>query len=395
MPIPPSVANAGRIFDNVVSVLKSCLSGYSSPVALHEPYFPGNEWRYVKECIDTHWVSSVGSYVERFENDLSAYTGAKRAIATTNGTAALHMALILAGVKPGDEVLVPTLTFVATANAVSYTGASPHWIDSEDRTFGIDTQKLLNYLRKETEMRAGICLNRITGRPITALIGVHIFGHPFEADKVAEICREFNLFFIEDAAESVGSFYKKKHTGTFARIGVLSFNGNKIITTGGGGAILTDDEDLGKHAKHLTTTAKVAGAIEFEHDEVGYNYRLPNLNAALGCAQLETLEEFIASKRALAERYAVAFERIAGLKFIREPQDSRSNYWLSTILLDSENACRRDELIQAGGKAGFVMRPCWKLMHRLPMYAGLPQMDLSVSEDLARRIINLPSGVQQ
>lgn len=385
------------VFDTaaLTAAVASCLNTSKLPVALHEPCFPGNEWNYVKECLDTRWVSSVGSYVDRFENDLAQYTGAKRVVATVNGTSALHAALLLSGAGRGDEVLVPALTFVATANAVMYTGAVPHWIDSESAAFGVDPEKLLKYLKAETESRGGRCVNRRSGRPVAALIGVHIFGHPFRADEVAEICRDFKIAFIEDAAESLGSFYKKKHTGRFARLGVLSFNGNKIITTGGGGALLTDDEALGKRAKHLTTTAKVPQSRDFFHDEVGYNYRLPNLNAALGCAQLESLEKFISAKRALAERYEASLSSLKGLSFVHEPPQTRSNYWLCTFLLDAQAASRRDVILDAGGTAGLGMRPCWRLMHQLPMFTDFPRMDLSTAEDLVQRIICLPSGVPQ
>ena len=272
------------LIDELISAITSVTG--SGPVALHEPEFDGNEWDYIKECLDTNFVSSVGKFVDRFERDLEQYTGAKHVIAVSNGTSALHISLLLAGVEQGDEVLVPALTFVATANAVVYCGANPHFVDSEKESLGIDPEKLKTYLQATTTLIAGQCRNRSSGRVIRAMVPMHTFGHPSKIKELLEVCKEFNIAMVEDAAESLGSFYSEKHTGTFGLLGTLSFNGNKTITTGGGGAILTDDSTLAKRAKHLSTTAKVPHKWNYVHDEVGYNYRLPNLNAALGCAQL-------------------------------------------------------------------------------------------------------------
>ena len=301
---------------------------------LHEPCFSGNESKYVQQCIDSNFVSSVGEFVDRFEKELAEYTGAKYAVAVVNGTAALHISLLISGVKPGDEVLVPALSFVATANAVRYCGAKPHFVDSEEHSFGIDPEALRNYLQYNTKQRSGMCVNNNTGSQVRAMIPVHIFGHPCVIEGLLSVANEYNITLIEDASESIGSTFHGKHTGTFGKMGILSFNGNKIITTGGGGAILTDDQDLAKLAKHLTTTAKLSHRWEYIHDEIGYNYRMPNLNAALGCAQLKQLPDFLASKRQLYDRYREAFQGISQVHIIAEPKGSQSNYWIQTILLD-------------------------------------------------------------
>jgi len=380
--------NINNIFDALCSVLPSD-KGFLS---LHEPRFADKEWTYVKECLDTGWVSSVGAYVDRFESDLATYTGVKRAIAVVNGTAALHMCLILAGVQSGDEVLLPTLTFIATANAVSYCGAVQHFVDSEERTLGLDPFRLSDYLNDIADIRHNVCYNRLTGRRIKAVVPMHTFGHPVDLDPIAEVCHRFRIELIEDAAESLGSIYKGQHTGNCGRLSALSFNGNKIITTGGGGAILTNDEELAARAKYLTTTAKVPHRWEFNHDMVGYNYRLPNLNAALGCAQLEQLPCFLANKRRLADLYKSAFNGLSGLRFVSEPEFASSNYWLNAILLDEELASERDKLLKLTNDNGIMTRPAWTLMHRLPMFAECPRMDLSVAESLERRLINIPSS---
>lgn len=376
---------------SVLDVLQKALP--PGPASLHEPRFSGNEWVYVKECLDTGWVSSVGKFVDRFEEDLAAYTGVKRAIAVVNGTAALHICLLLAGVEPGDEVLLPALTFIATANALSYCGAIPHFVDSEETTLGVDPHKLHRYLEEICEARADGCYNRQTGRRIKALVPMHTFGHPVDLDPLVELCRTFNIVLIEDAAESLGSFYKGAHTGQRGLLSALSFNGNKTITTGGGGAILTNDEELGRLAKHITTTAKVPHRWEFMHDMVGYNYRMPNINAALGCAQLEELPNFLLAKRALAEHYSQAFAPLSGLKFFSEPAHARSNYWLNTLLLDDGYAGERNSLLAATNDAGIMTRPVWTLMHKLPMFTAAPRMDLQTSESLENRLINIPSSV--
>ena len=364
------------------------------PVALHEPCFSGDEWAYLKECLDSTFVSSVGKFVDRFESELADYTGAKHAVAVGNGTAALHVALQLSGVRFGDEVLVPALTFVATANAVSYCGATPHFADSEERTLGVDPHALREYLRAISEVRNGQCVNCATGQVIRALVPMHAFGHPVDIEGVLAVARDFHLVLIEDAAESLGSTVDGRHTGTFGLMGILSFNGNKTITTGGGGAILTDDTVLAKRARHLTTTAKVPHRWEYRHDEIGYNYRLPNINAALGCAQLEQLPGFISAKRRLFERYRAAFVGVGTARIVAEPKGCRSNYWLQTLLLDEAAAGERDAILAATNDAGMMTRPAWTLLHRLNPYCGCPKMDLSVAESLERRMINLPSSAQ-
>ena len=376
----------------VLNILNRVIGQTDKFVSLHEPTFIGNEWGYVKECLDTGWVSSVGSYVDRFEKILAEYTGVKRAIAVVNGTAALHICLVLAGVEADDEVLLPTLTFVATPNAINYCGAIPHFVDSEEATLGLDPHKLADYLSEITEIRGGDCFNRKTGRRIKAVVPMHTYGHPVDLDPLLETCERFKLVLIEDAAESLGSYYKGKHTGQWGKLSALSFNGNKVITTGGGGAILTNDEELGTLAKHLTTTAKVPHKWEFSHDMVGYNYRLPNINAALGCAQLEQLSGFLQRKRELADAYRQEFSEMKGIQFFSEPEHTRSNYWLNALLLDDANSNQRDELLTLTNGAGVMTRPTWTLMHKLPMFKDCPRMDLSVAKNLERRLINIPSS---
>lgn len=359
---------------------------------LHEPSFNGNEWLYLKECLDSTFVSSVGTFVDRFEADLATFAGAKHAVAVVNGTAALHIALKLEGVKADDEVLIPALNFVATANAVTYCGATPHLVDSEAHTLGVDTAKLRDYLASHTEQRARQCVNRATGRVVRALVPMHTFGHPVDLDGLMAVAHDFNLALVEDAAESLGSYYHGQHTGTFGRMGTLSFNGNKTITTGGGGAILTNDAELARHAKHLTTTAKLPHAWEYRHNEIGYNYRLPNLNAALGCAQLEQLPAMLAAKRELFRRYQAAIAPVAGVKLIAEPEQCQSNYWLQTLLLDAEQANQRDAILKATNGAGFMTRPAWILMHELTPFKDCPRMDLAGAQSLSQRLINIPSS---
>jgi perosamine synthetase len=376
----------------VLHALRKVLPEKQDFVPLHEPQFAGKEWLYVKECLDTGWVSSVGGFVDRFEEGLAEYTGVKRAVAVVNGTAALQVCLLLAGVTRGDEVFMPALTFVATANAASYCGAIPHFVDSEERTLGLDPAKLKIHLQEIAEVREDGCYSRLTGRRLKAVVAMHTFGHPVDLDPLAAVCDQFGLTLIEDSAESLGSFYKGKHTGNWGVLSALSFNGNKTITTGGGGAILTNDEELGKMAKHLTTTAKVPHEWEFSHDRVGYNYRLPNINAALGCAQLEQLPEFLKKKRLLAERYRTAFSQVEGVRFFIEPGFARSNYWLNTLLLDAAFAGELDNVLRITNRNGIMARPAWTLLQKLPMYRGCPRMDLSVAESLEKRLINIPSS---
>jgi len=362
------------------------------PKALHEPTFSGNEWEYLKECLDSTFVSSVGKFVDRFEHDLAQYTGAKYAVATVNGTAALHIALKLAGVIQDDEVLIPALTFVATANAVTYCNAIPHFVDSEESTLGIDVVKLRRYLLDHTKIVDGQCVNTLTGGIVRAVVPMHTFGHPVNMDGLIDLASEFKLVVVEDAAESLGSTYKGKHTGTLGRLGVLSFNGNKTITTGGGGAILTNDPELARHARHLTTTAKLPHAWEYRHDEVGYNYRMPNINAALGCAQLEQLPQLLESKRDLFSRYQGAFNKVDGVQLMSEPNGCSSNYWLQTIILNADNSRYRDAVLEASNRAGLMTRPAWVLMNELTQFSAMPSMDLSRALSLSKRVINIPSS---
>ncbi len=385
-----AVSNPSAIAEQVVAAIRAVVG--TEPAVLHEPSFNGNEWLYLKECLDSTFVSSVGKFVDRFEADLAAFAGAKHAVAVVNGTAALHIALKLAGVKPDDEVLIPALTFVATANAVTYCGAMPHFVDSEARTLGVDAAKLRDYLVSHTEQRAGQCVNRATGRVIRALVPMHTFGHPVDLDGLLALARDFNLALVEDAAESLGSYYHGQHTGTFGLMGTLSFNGNKTITTGGGGAILTNNPELARHAKHLTTTAKQPHAWEYRHDEIGYNYRMPNLNAALGCAQLEQLPTMLAAKRKLFQRYQAVFSPVAGIKLVVEPEQCQSNYWLQALMLDAEQANQRDPILKATNAAGLMTRPVWILMDELMPFKDCPRMDLAGAQSLSQRLINIPSS---
>jgi perosamine synthetase len=349
-------------------------------VPLHAPRFEGNEWAFVKECIDTGWVSSVGSYVDRFEAMLASITGAGFAIATVNGTSALQLALHLAGVGPGDRVVVPALSFVATANAVSHCGATCAFVDIEAGRLGLDPARLDAFLA-------------VPHQPaVKAVVAMHCFGHPCDLDGLAAVCAKHGVVLIEDAAESLGSYYRGRHTGTIGRLGILSFNGNKIVTTGGGGAILTNDADLAARAKHLSTTAKVPHPFRFDHDDVAWNFRLPNLNAALGCAQLELLPEFLVRKRRLADDYAALFADLDGVRVLREPEGCVSNYWLNAVLLDTPDLGVRDRVIEEVAAAGLQCRPAWTPLHHLPMYRDCRRDDLFVTETMSARVINLPSS---
>jgi aminotransferase in exopolysaccharide biosynthesis len=375
----------------IVETLKSSIG--ASPQSLHEPSFNGNEWLYIKECLDSTFVSSVGKFVDKFENDLVDFTGAKHAVAVVNGTAALHIALKLAGVCAEDEVLVPALTFVATANAVTYCNAVPHFVDSEDITLGIDASKLRHYMKVNTRQDSGNCVNKKTGRIIRAIVPMHTFGHPSNLEELLEICEDFNLVMVEDAAEAIGSYYKNQHVGTFGLIGTLSFNGNKIITTGGGGAILTNDDAIARKAKHLSTTAKLPHPWEFRHDQIGFNYRMPNINAALGCAQLEQLPEKLKLKRDLFNKYSSVFNVLEGISIFKEPVNCQSNYWLQTLLLDQNMASYQNSILQDTNIAGYMTRPSWVLLNELAPFSDFPSMDTNTSKSLSSRIINIPSNL--
>ncbi|MEJ6788926.1 LegC family aminotransferase [Brevundimonas sp. BR2-1] len=380
--------------DQVLAAVRAALPACEGGVSLHEPEFRGQEWAYLKDCLDTGWVSSVGAYVDRIERDLEAITGAAHAVATSNGTAALDICLRLAGVKPGDEVLVPTLTFVATANAVAYQGATPHFVDSEAATLGVDPVRLDTYLHQTARLNGDVCLNTRTGAPIRALMVMHVFGHPCDLDGLAEVAARWKLVLVEDAAEGLGSRWNGRHVGNAGLVSALSFNGNKIVTTGGGGAILTNDAELGRRAKHLTTTARVPHKWSFIHDELGWNYRMPNLNAALGCAQLERLPDMMARKAVLARRYAEAFRDVEGVRLLTPGAGAEVNHWLNALILDRPDMATRDALLEALNAAGFMARPLWTLMHRLPMHADCPRDDLPVAEALEASVINIPSSAR-
>jgi len=362
------------------------------PAPLHEPTFNGNEFKFLQECIESTFVSSVGKFVDQFESDLCDLTGAKHAIAIVNGTSALHIAMKLCGVERGDEVLIPALNFVASANAISYCGAHPHFLDSDENNLGVNTEKLKEYLYNNTKQSDGLCINSSTKRIIRAIVPTHIFGHPADLVELQSIASEFNLALIEDAAESIGSYYNNQHTGTFGSMGILSFNGNKTITTGGGGAILTNNSFIAKRAKHLTTTAKVKHKWELIHDEIGYNYRMPNINAALGCAQLQKLPEMLQSKRCLYEKYQAEFSSITGVQLLKEPKNCQSNYWLQTIILDKEDKNLRDEILLLTNNVGIMTRPVWNLINEFNQFSENPKMDLSNAKSLFKRLINIPSS---
>ncbi len=377
---------------SVVPALRSVLGESRTLIPLHQPEFNGKERAFLLDCVDSTFVSSVGKYVNQFETMLTEYTGARYAVAVVNGTAALHMALKLAGVEAGDEVLVPALSFVATANSVAYCGAVPHFVDSELLTLGMDPVALDTHLVNIAERSQGAVRNRFTKRRIAAIVPMHTYGHPVDIEPLMELADRLSLPIVEDAAESLGSTYRGRHTGTFGKLGVLSFNGNKIVTTGGGGAILTDDENLACRAKHLSTTAKIPHQWAFIHDEVAWNFRLPNLNASLGCAQMERLTEMLQRKRRLAERYREAFAGNAAIEFVAEPSHARSNYWLNTVRLTNPDKSVRDCLLTAINNAGYQCRPTWTLLHRLPMYAECPRAPLPVASALEASLINLPSS---
>ncbi len=369
-----------NVATDIITRIKSALPPREA-YTLHEPYFNGHELEYVSDCVKSGWVSSVGKYVDKFEEGLATYTQTKRAVAVVNGTAALHTCFILARVQPGDEILCPAITFVATANAIKYCGAIPHFVDCESETLGVDPAKLHEYLHKKKSKR------------IKALVVTHIFGHPAKLQELKKVCDDFGIILIEDIAEALGSFYHNQHVGNYGHLAALSFNGNKILTTGGGGAVLTNDEKLGKKAKHITTTAKLPHAYEYFHDELGYNYRMPNINAALGCAQLEKMDEFLSKKRKLFAKYQAAFENCEAAAIFSEPQNCQSNYWLQTLVLAPNFKKYRDEILQNTNAEKIMTRPIWQPMHHLPYLKTCPKMDLSCAEEMFSRIINIPSSV--
>jgi len=403
-------------FKNIIDFIRELYRTPKDFIPLHAPVFRGNEKKYLEECIETTFVSSVGKFVDRFEEMVAEYTGAKKAIVTVNGTNALHLALLSVGVTFDSEVLTQPLTFIATANAIAYIGAKPVFVDVDLDTMGMSPKALKTWLEQNTEQRTTNneqrTFNKSTGKRISAIVPMHTFGHPCRIDEIAEICEEFNIPLVEDAAESLGSFYKGKHTGNFGKIGVLSFNGNKTITTGGGGMLLTNDEELGKHLKHITTQAKIPHPWEYAHDFIGYNYRMPNLNAALGVAQMEKIDEILASKRKIANAYTEFFNKGEQqtpnnkqgtrnkeqgttnndqIKHITEPVNTISNYWLNVILLS--NRKERDKFLKFSNDNGVMTRPIWQLMNKLEMFKNCECGDLSNAEWLEDRVVNVPSSV--
>lgn len=377
------------MYEETAAFIRNLYPG-KDPVPLHEPFFGGNEKAYVNDCIDSTFVSSVGQYVDRFERMIGETTGAKFAVATVNGTAALHAALRVGGVEANDEVLTQSLTFVATANAIAYCNTLPVFIDSDRQRLGLSAEKLADFLQTQTVMKQdGFCYNRRSGRRIRACVPMHVFGHPVQIDRICDLCAERNIIVVEDAAEALGSLYKGKACGTFGKLGIFSFNGNKTITTGGGGMIVTDDPKLARRAKHLTTTAKQSHSWEYEHDAIGFNYRLPNLNAALGCAQMEQLDRILREKRLLADTYRNFFEDRPET-FVTEPDDSSANYWLNTLLLP--NAQAKARFLQALNRKGILCRPAWKPMHLQSIYSRCEHDGAANAVWLYERIVNLPSS---
>lgn len=379
------------MFKQTVDFIKQQFTGQDF-IPLHEPCFIGNERKYVMDCIDSTFVSSVGKYVDDFEKQMAAFTGAKYAVACVNGTAALHMAMLVAGVNKDDMVVTQPLSFIATCNAISYIGAHPVFVDVDLDTLGLSPEKLEHFLKNNSvQKKDGFSYHKVTGQKIAACVPMHTFGHPCRIDELAEVCKRYNITLIEDSAESIGSYYKDKHTGTFGLLGTFSFNGNKTITCGGGGAIVTNDEALAKRAKHLTTQAKVPHRWEFVHDEIGYNYRMPNLNAALMCAQLEQLNSFLDNKRELASLYINFFENTE-LNFVKEPLHSISNYWLCAVLLKDKT--NRDEFLTYTNDHGVMTRPVWRLMNKLKMFKDAIHDNLDNAQELEDTLVNIPSSVR-
>jgi len=377
-------------FNNTANFIKS-LYPLQDFIPLHEPRFIGNEKKYVLDAIDSTFVSSIGAYVNQFEDMMASCTGAKYAVATVNGTAALHIALLVAGVKSGEEVITQALTFISTANTIKYVNANPIFIDIDKKTLGLSAEKLEAFLEKFGEIKGKFTINKLTGKRIAACLPMHSFGFPCEIDRIEAICKKWNIILIEDSAESLGSYYKNKHTGTFGALGTFSFNGNKTITCGGGGAIITDDLKLAKLAKHLTTQAKVPHKWEFNHDMIGYNYRLPNLNAALACAQLEQLEGFIENKRNLALLYKDFFKE-EGINLMLEPDQCKANYWLNSLIL--ENKKEQELFLSYTNNNGIMTRPVWTLMNNLPMFEKCQHDGLENSIWVEERLVNIPSSVR-
>jgi perosamine synthetase len=378
------------MFQDTVNFIQSTFET-TDYIPLHEPKFVGNEKKYLNECIDSIFVSSVGKFVDTFEAKMIEYTRAKYAVATVNGTSALHISLLLAGVEAGDEVITQPLTFIATCNAINYCNAAPVFVDVDKDTMGLSPDALETFLEINCEVHEGRCINQTTGKVISACVPMHTFGHPCKIDEIKVICDKYGIALVEDAAESLGSYYKEKHTGTFGLVGAFSFNGNKIITSGGGGCIVTNDERLAKKAKHITTTAKIPHRWDFSHDMIGYNYRMPNLNAALLVAQLESLNNFLLNKQELAKIYKAFFLQ-QGVHFFSEPKNGKSNYWLNALILADKD--ERDLFLESTNAGGVMTRPIWKLMNRLELFKDAQCGDLTNSEWLEERVVNIPSSVR-
>ena len=377
-------------YKKITNFVKDLFQEEKVPLAV--PVFIGNEKKYLDDCINTTFVSSVGAYVDRFEKDVAEYTKCSHAVVTASGTTALHMSLILSGVEQNDEVLTQALTFIATCNALSYIGAHPVFIDVDKDTMGLSPFAVREWCAKNGVIKEGQLYNKKTGRKVKAVVPMHTFGHPIHLDEMVEVCKEYHLQLVEDAAESIGSLYKGKHTGTFGVVGALSFNGNKTITTGGGGMMLFQDEKLAELGKHLTTQAKVPHRWEFKHDNIGYNYRMPNINAALGCAQLEHIEEYVASKRKTANEYEQFFKNVPEITFFTEPENCRSNYWLNVVIL--KDKVGQQNFLQYTNDNGVMTRPIWELMNRLPMFENCETDGLKNTEWFADRVVNIPSSVR-
>ncbi|MGV6860627.1 MAG: LegC family aminotransferase [Putridiphycobacter sp.] len=380
------------MYNDLINFIRETYQQPEGFIPLHEPRFIGNEKKYVLDAIDSTFVSSVGQYVDKFEEMMCKITGAKHVVALVNGTNALHLGLVLAGVEENDEVITQALTFIATANAISYAKAIPHFVDVDIETMGMSPTKLDQYLSEITEIKAGVCYNKKTGNKIKACIPMHTFGLPLHIDELAKVCQKYHLTLIEDAAESLGSTYNSKHTGTFGEMGTFSFNGNKTVTSGGGGALVTNNEALAKRAKHLSTQAKIPHSWEYTHDAIGYNYRMPNINAALACAQLEQLGQYILNKRELSDLYNDFFKNDDRISLVREIPKAKSNYWLNAIILKDKS--KRDEFLKETNANGIMTRPIWTLMNKLEMFKDCPKGDLTNSEWLEDRVVNITSSVR-
>ena len=380
------------MYNNLISFIRRTFKESEAFIPLHEPIFFGNEKKYLLDAVDSTFVSSVGAYVDKFEDMMCKITGAKYAIALVNGTNALHLSLLLAGVEKDDEVLVQSLTFIATANAISYCTATPNFVDVDKETLGLSPSLLKEYLDEIAEMSNGRCFNKRTGKRISACVPMHTFGCPLYIDELVDLCNEYNIPVVEDAAESLGSYYKGKHTGVFGLLGVFSFNGNKIVTAGGGGCIVTNDESIAIKAKHLSTQAKIPHKWEYKHDDIGYNYRMPNLNAALACAQLEKLDLYVENKRELSDLYYEFLKENKLLELLRETKNATANYWLNAVVL--EDKTERDNFLAFTNENGVMTRPIWGLMNKLEMFKDCPHADLSNAEWLEDRVVNITSSVR-